>query len=207
MGHGFGLPHSSGPYGLTYDNRWDVMSDTWTDCNKSYSPTYGCLGQHTISYHKNQLGWIASGQRYVAPANSTATITLERLALPQTSNYLMARIPISGSSSHYYTVEVRQKAGYDVKLPGEGVIIHEVNSSAWVEPAHVMDVDGNGNTGDAAAMWVAGETFTDAAHSIKVCVTGATTTGYVVIIGLGSSVNCTSPASFPYNIFVPLTTK
>ena len=25
MGHGFGLPHSSGAYGATYDNAWDVM--------------------------------------------------------------------------------------------------------------------------------------------------------------------------------------
>jgi len=26
MGHGFGLPHSSGPYADTYDSKWDVMS-------------------------------------------------------------------------------------------------------------------------------------------------------------------------------------
>ena len=32
MGHGFGLPHSSGNYGETYDNTWDVMSDTWKNC-------------------------------------------------------------------------------------------------------------------------------------------------------------------------------
>jgi hypothetical protein len=26
MGHGFGMPHSSGPYSATYDSEWDVMS-------------------------------------------------------------------------------------------------------------------------------------------------------------------------------------
>ena len=26
-GHSLGLPHSSGPYGQTYDSRWDVMSN------------------------------------------------------------------------------------------------------------------------------------------------------------------------------------
>ncbi len=209
MGHGFGLPHSSGPYGLVYDNRWDVMSDTWSGCSgAAYSATYGCLGQHTISYHKDILGWIASAKRYVATAGSEATITLERLALPQTANYLMAKIPISGSSSHYYTVEVRQKAGYDVKLPSPSgtapvVIIHEVNT-AWPEDAHVLDPDGNGNTGDAGAMWVAGETFSNAAYGVKVCVLQATSTGYVVTIGLGAGTTCvTAPVSFPYNIFVP----
>ncbi len=47
MGHGFGLPHSSGMYGQTYDNQWDVMSDTWSNCNRLRDATYGCLGQHT----------------------------------------------------------------------------------------------------------------------------------------------------------------
>ena len=31
MGHGFGLPHSSGPYGQVYDSNWDVMSGSWTN--------------------------------------------------------------------------------------------------------------------------------------------------------------------------------
>jgi M6 family metalloprotease-like protein len=202
MGHGFGLPHSSGTYGQTYDNRWDVMSDTWTDCNRSRDTTYGCLGQHTISDYKDYLGWIPGGQRYVAAANSVATITMERLALPQTNNYLIARIPIGGSSSHFYTVEARQQAGYDVKLPGQGVIIHEVNTS-WTAWAHVLDVDGNGNTGDAGAIWTPGETFTDATNGVHVCVLSATTTGYVVTIGLGASAGCSVPTSFPYNIYVP----
>ena len=49
MGHGFGLPHSSGPYGATYDSRWDVMSDVWGNCPPvSPTPTYGCVGTHTI---------------------------------------------------------------------------------------------------------------------------------------------------------------
>ena len=48
MGHGFGLPHASGPYSATYDSRWDVMSDIWDNC-PSYDSTYGCVGTHTIA--------------------------------------------------------------------------------------------------------------------------------------------------------------
>jgi hypothetical protein len=180
MGHGFGLPHSSGAYGQTYDNRWDVMSDTWTDCGNSSDATYGCIGQHTISYHLDILGWIPAGQKFTA-GGGISSITLEQLALPQTTNYKMAQIPIGGSSTHFYTVEARRKTGYDVKLPGEAVIIHEVDTSRGI-PAHVIDPDNNGNTGDAAAMWTVGETFSDPANGISVYVSAATATGFQVSI-------------------------
>ena len=101
MGHGFGLPHSSGNYGQTYDNKWDVMSDVWSNCSNSSHPDYGCLGQHTISFHKEMLGWVAAGQEFIAGTGTKATLTLEQLALPQTGNYLMARIPVIDSTTHF----------------------------------------------------------------------------------------------------------
>ncbi len=179
MGHTFGLPHSSGNYGATYDNEWDVMSDTWSNC--SNHPTYGCLGQHTISYHKDKLGWIPANQKYTVNQYTYASLTLEQLALPQTSNYKMAQVPIGGSSTHFYTVEVRRKTGYDVKLPGQAVIIHEVDLYR-LRPAYVIDIDGNGDTGDAGAQWLVGETFTDATNNIEISVTASTATGFTVSI-------------------------
>ena len=179
MGHAFGLPHSSGTYGQTYDNQWDVMSDTWSNQNRSTDPTYGVLAQHTISYHKDKLGWIPAAKKYTASGN--ATITLEQLALPQTGNYLMAQIPIAGSNTHFYTVEVRRQTGYDIKLPGQAVIIHEVDTTR-LRPANVIDADGNGNTGDAGGMWTVGERFADATHGIYVNVLSATATGFQVSI-------------------------
>ncbi|MBT3189404.1 MAG: hypothetical protein HN736_17490 [Anaerolineae bacterium] len=179
MGHAFGLPHSSGDYGATYDNEWDVMSDAWANC--SYHVTYGCLGQHTISYHRDKLGWISAGEKYTVNDKSYATITLEQLTQPQTNNYKMAKIPINDSSSNYYTVEVRRQVGYDVKLPGQAVIIHEVNTGRS-RPAYVIDADGNGDTGDAGAMWLTGETFVDATNNIKVTVDSASATGFQVTI-------------------------
>lgn len=55
-GHGFGLPHSLGNCQNGYDNRWDVLSDIWSN---GKDVTYGTMGQHTISYHKEMLEWIA----------------------------------------------------------------------------------------------------------------------------------------------------
>lgn len=184
-GHGFGLPHSSGDYGQTYDNYWDVMSYLWSnDQRGGYDPVYGTLGQHTISYHKDMLGWIDDPQVFQADLGTYRTITLERLALPQTGNYLIARIPINGSPYNFYTLEARDdtsSAGYDDWLPGTAVIIHEVLEGRE-NPAHVLDIDNNGNTGDEGAMWRVGETFMDMANHIFVTVESATATGFVVTI-------------------------
>ena len=179
MGHGFGLRHSHGAYYQEYGNQWDVMSDFWSLCDPP-DVVYGCVGQHTISYHKDKLGWLASERKYVGASDSQATITLDQLALPQTSDYLMAQIPIQGSATHFYTVEARRKVGYDDPLPGNAVIIHGVDSTG--RQATVVDADGNGDTGDAGAMWTVGETFTDAANGISVSVDSATATGFVVTI-------------------------
>lgn len=184
MGHGFGLPHSSGNYGQTYDNQWDVMSDTWSNCGNSRDTTYGCLGQHTISYHKDRLGWIPAGQKYLVGQHTKTTLFMEQLALPASGNYKMAQIPIAGSSSHFYTVEVRRKTGYDIKLPGQAIIIHEVDTSRS-RPAYVVDTDGNGNTGDAGAMWTVGEVFSDSVNKVTVSVLAATASGFQVAIQLG----------------------
>ena len=182
MGHGFGLPHSSGNYGKTYDNVWDVMSAHWPYCYLTRDPTYRCLGQHTISYHKDKLGWIPSALKYQVAENELTSVTLERLAIPQSSSYRMIKIPIGGSTTHFYTVEVRRLAGYDQMVPGEALIIHEVDTTRGND-AHVIDVDGNGRTDDDGTFWTAGETFFDSANGILVGVTSATSTGFVVTVG------------------------
>jgi M6 family metalloprotease-like protein len=176
MGHAFGLPHSSGAYGQTYDNEWDVMSDTWSNCNRATDPTYGCLGQHTIGYHKDILDWIPSAKiRVINPGNAN-TVALERIALPQTGNPQVIRIPIGGSSSHFYTVEARLRAGYDNSCPGGRH--HPRSQHKLANSAHVVDIDQNGDTGDGGAIWTPGETFTDSANHITVQVESNSASGF-----------------------------
>jgi len=185
MGHGFGLPHSSGPYSATYDSRWDVMSSVWGNC-PPYDSQYGCVGAHTISYHKDFLGWIAPTRRYVAPPSGGSTIEIERLGQPIGTGYLMAKIPIGSSTTQFYTVETRKKVGYDGTLPGDTVVIHRVDTTRWDRDAQVVDTDGNGDPNDAGAMWLPGDTFIDTANGITVAVTAATATGFEVAISLTS---------------------
>ena len=178
-GHGFGLPHSSGEYGETYDNDWDVMSNSWL-CTIP-DPTYGCVGQHTIMYHKDLLAWVAADRKLTVEAGGQRTLTLERSAQPATTNLRLIRLPILGSSTNFITVEARRRVGYDLQLPGEGVIIHEVDTLRD-NRAHVIDSDGNGDTGDAGAMWLPGETYTHLAGNITVTVNLATATGWIVTV-------------------------
>lgn len=178
-GHGFGLPHSSGEYGQVYDNEWDVMSGIWL--NDGYDPVYGTLGQHTIAYHKNMLEWIDSEHMIVVPTGTRITIPIERIALPQTDDPLGAKILINDSPYSFYTIESRMFDGYDSWLPGEAIIIHNVLTGR-PEPAHVVDIDNNGSTGDEGAMWRVGETFVDLANRIVVTVDAATESGFIVTI-------------------------
>ncbi len=187
MGHGFGLLHSSGPYGqddpafsdTTYDSNWDVMSGISV---MSYDPEYGYLGVHTIAYHKDFLGWIPPDRKYVAPPNTTRTITLERLAKPSAEGYLLAHIPIGDSTTNFYTVEARLFAGYDEEIPDEAVVIHRVDTTLEDRLAQVVDVDNNGDPNDAGAMWTVGEIFTDAENNLQVSIDAAYDTSYRVTI-------------------------
>ena len=188
MGHGFGLLHSSGPYGqddppfspTTYDSDWDVMSGVGSFM--SHDPEYGYLGVHTTAYHKDFLGWIPPDRKYVAPPNSTQTITLERLAQPGAEGYLMAQIPIGRSPTDFYTVEARLFAGYDDGIPDEAIVIHKVDTTREDRLAQVVDVDNNGDPNDAGAMWTVGEIFTDAENDIQVSIDAAYATSYRVTI-------------------------
>jgi hypothetical protein len=217
MGHGFGMPHSSGPYSATYDSEWDVMSgaglcgaDPLTPNNWQKHSLYECIADHTISYHKDLVGWIpldSSGRKrkYEAAPGSNETINIRSLAQPTfTSDYcsvlpsssdtrdcLMAQIPIKGSNgTKFYTVEARRNAGYDGhpngKIPGEAIVIHKVDTALSSRNAQVLDVDAvsNTNPNDAGAMWLPGEIFKDAANGITVEVTGATTSGYSVKVSV-----------------------
>ena len=181
MGHGFGLPHSSYGTSNAYDNAWDVMSKDRYGCPPE-DATYGCTGQHTIAYHKDLLGWIPSARKVAVPFGGSATVTLERLAQPSTTDTRLVTVSAGTSDGKFFTVETRRRIGYDTKVPGDAVVIHEVVPNRSDDrPAHVVDIDGL-PTSDGGAMWTVGETFTDPS-GVRISVTGSTATGYTVQIG------------------------
>jgi len=186
MGHGFGLPHSCYDPGATYDNAWDVMSDTW-----SYTvgdSTYGRVGQHTITHHKDTLlGWLRAPEKVTVNAADSTTTALERIALPYTPGPKMVKVPIGGSSTRFYTVEARRRAGYDLSTPTDGVIIHQVDTGRSID-AYVQGTNGN-----HGAVWSPGELFRDAANGIGIAVTGNVGNGFEVAVGNGSPMAASHP--------------
>jgi M6 family metalloprotease-like protein len=177
MGHGFGLPHSnnSDDDGWPYDNPWDVMSDAWARAMSD--PTYGTLGKHTNSYHKDRLGWFTPAEIYEGGGGSP-TIDIDHIALQSTSNYRMARLPVAGGV--HYTVEVRDRVGnYEGNLAGNAVIIHEVNPGRS-EPAWAVDADvpPAGQADTEGVMWRVGETFQTPGGEFSVEVDSATAEGF-----------------------------
>jgi hypothetical protein len=132
------------------------------------------------------LNWIKASEILIPSPNSEIDVTLERLALPTGALPKMIRIPIGGSDSHFFTVEVRRKTGYDEQLPGEAVVVHEVNTS-WTSPAHVVDIDNDGDTGDGGAMWTAGEAFYDPIDDIRVSIINVTPTAFELTVAANKS--------------------
>lgn len=171
MGHGFGLMHSLDPYGFQYGNEWDVMSNMWAHCELSQHPVYGCLGQHTIAFHKERLGWLPSDKQVVVSQGQHMTVALERLALPDTDNPLMAKILLGGPDTPtYFTVEARQRIGYDVKLGQAAVVIHLTNP--YFPQAQTM-LSGTLGVGDS---------YHDIPGQITITVVSESPSGYVVDI-------------------------
>lgn len=185
MGHGFGLPHSNNADGDTdpYDNPWDVMSDAWHYAVSN--STYGTVGKGTIAYHRDILGWIDTARRMVIDSPGIYEATLDHLALSASSNLRMIKVVQPGSSK-FYTVEVRDKVGYDGGLPGFAVVIHEVDSGRR-EDAWLVDAENPANGADEGAMWRVGECFGDVANEISICVQSVTTEGFVVRVAYGDT--------------------
>lgn len=180
-GHSLGLPHSSNSLGKVYESVWDVMSGAWANCGKTQSPTLGCLGQDTIAYHKDRLGWIPAARKVVVKSGERKTVNLDDLGSASGNGALMVQIPMAGSTTRFVTVEVRRLSGYDAKLPGEAVVIHTVDTGR-AEPAWITDADGNGKTNDAGSIWQVGETYRDPSKRIQVSVQAKTATGFTVLI-------------------------
>jgi hypothetical protein len=178
MGHAFGLRHSEIAGAPGYANPWDVLSAggwCWPD------PNCATTAQHMGAFQKDQLGFIPGERKYTAPADTEATIVLERLAQPGPDGYLLAQIPIAGAADHFYTVEARRRIGHDAGVPADAVVIHEVRTA---EPTPARLVSQPRETGSfiAGSVRTVGRRFVDAEHGITVAVDGETASGFVVTI-------------------------
>jgi M6 family metalloprotease-like protein len=169
IGHNLGLPHSSGPYGLEYDSKWDVMSSgVWL----APGTTTEWHGTHTIGYHADRLGWIPAHRRHVAPAGESTVILDPIDGGGAGANPQIALIALP--NHHFYTVEARRRANpYSGTVPADAVLIHRVSLPNAHGSAKVVDVDGNFDPNDEGAAWRVGEIFRDRPNGVEVSVDAA----------------------------------
>ncbi len=188
MGHAYGLPHSSGRYGYDYDSPWDVMSDAYYNNYSAPSP-YQYIPQHTIAFHKYNLGALAESYVHtINPVNKTTDETfhitrLEEQPSAGTGDYSL--VNLYTRNGKHYTLEARDTAsgldGYDENLPAKAVIIHEIEPGGFGDGrAYVLDLDNNEDPGDESAQWITGETFLDSDSGLKVEIVSETATGFNV---------------------------
>lgn len=205
MGHSFGLPHTSGPYGNAYDSRWDTMS-TGSNGNNQDS-TYGAPPVEYTAYDRDRLGVMPANRIYNAFPGTSRTIRLERLESPTASGYLMARV-FKGSGANYYTVESRMNVGpYDnvgnFSMPGEAVLINDIDEfriatnstygTTELRPSFVVDPDNDSDPNDFGAnapndaQWKVGETYSDPTNGISIRVDAIGASYFTVTITVDSS--------------------
>lgn len=188
MGHGYGLPHAnnSDGDGDPYDNTWDNMSDAWS--NSAIDPTYGNLPKFISMYSRDALGFITAARKYtVGRAVLTHNIELEGAVTQGSTKYQMVVLPIPGTTTRYYTLEVRRKTGlYDGALAGDAVIIHSVNTGrsepAWSVDAQQPPADRSNNEGSMFKVGEAWRSPEPAGSGYRVTVVSATTTGFNIRI-------------------------
>ena len=161
MGHGFGLPHSSGPYNATYDSRWDVMSDVWGNCPPYDPPTAAWAPKRFPTTRTSWGGFRATGatsrHRGRARRSRSSRSTSSRPGLHDRADPRRRSPPGSTPSrrggSPATTRAPRACRGH----PPRG---HHARRSGCA----VVDPDANGNPDDAGGMWLPGEAFVDSAN-------------------------------------------
>ncbi len=217
MGHGYGLPHSDNSDGDddTYDNPWDVMSDSWS--NAVRDSVYGARPKHINIFQRHRLQWVdAARQRVILPGNAaTQQIDLDYAHIAGSANTQMLVLSLSAQSDPYatvvYTLEARKREGpYEGALAGNAVIIHKVERSgtAYSIDADVPPADTSNNEG---SMFKVGERWSTPDGTHAVTITAQTATGFRVTVEPGvpprvmsspmpprlvqSTANASSPAS------------
>ncbi len=181
MGHSVGLPHSGGPYGRTYDSVWDVMSASTS--GRYLNSSFGFGGAHFIAYHKDLLGLIPAGRRVTVTNGEWQGVLEPHARNANGSGTVLVTLPVVDPARHgqAYTLELRGKTGYDIRLPRAALIIHSIGPGR-AEPARIVDADGDGDPNDDGVTWTVGEVFVDQAAGIQVAIDSLTATGVAMTV-------------------------
>ena len=118
-GHALGLPDL---YDRDFSSKgigeWSLMaSGTW-----NFVTRVGDRPAHMDAWSKYKLGWIT-------PTQVSGTLTNEPITQAATTADVYKLLAGTPNSGEYFLVENRQKVGFDVGLPGAGILIWHVDAA------------------------------------------------------------------------------
>jgi hypothetical protein len=117
-----------------YGDQWDVMS---VAAAYSFRGLDGLWSGPELNAPYRQKWGVMPLERVVTvtPDGSksrSSSIFLAALNRPDVYGPFMVQVPIAdGIPGHYFSVELRQRSGFDVGLPHDAVLVHDVKPASW----------------------------------------------------------------------------
>lgn len=186
MGHALRIGHAGDQYGNPYGSVYDPMGS-----GEMPDPTsYGWTANHHQAFHKWWMYWLSDQQMYVPVLGSLQRVRIERRALPasQTQKFFV-KVPIGGSTTHYYTFEAFKRTGYDGGAGVSGIIVSDVDENRVANNIQVVDCNHNHDLLDPGSILRVGDTFQDLNQGVKVTVVSEDTSGYNVDVAYNTGVD------------------
>ena len=164
------------------------------------------IGPGWDASNRDAAGWIAA-DRKTTVAEGTQTITLTRLTQPLPTGMMLVNVPI-GATGERYVVSARTRVGYDAQtqapgtqqfgymVPTPGVVIEKVSPTA--DTITMFSTPGGSNE-SAAAIWSAGQTFTDPS-GIRITVDRFDDNGAQVTVTNGGAAPATTTTAAPATV-------
>jgi M6 family metalloprotease-like protein len=151
IGHALAFPHSyseallqscpsPAPGTGVYGDPWDLMSTECTFYFSSQSDTLpgAFIGDGPGLNVPNLLaqGWLPGSIPIYHAGDATTVVKLAALSHPTAGGVLTVKIiPDPSNPNDFYTLEYRQKDGWDAGIPENTVLIHEVKSLPSLNPS------------------------------------------------------------------------
>lgn len=202
MGHGFGLNHSFDTSGIKCDpnaapgeycDKWDLMSAgntykfAFNDFDVPSCPGCNVNGPGLDVPNLLRLGWLPSTRIATYHVGGVSQVVkLAALSHPSASGALTVKL-VGSNPDDYYTVEYRQKDGWDAGIPVSAVLVQEYKDN---QPTYGILQKAPGSDGrlTTGAGWV------DPLFSVKMTVDQIDTTAGTATITLGQpSLTSTGP--------------
>lgn len=163
-----------GEYAGIYVGKWDLMSGQWWD-----EP------QGIGSWTKLRLGWLPASHVAKVKPSQAVTLQIDALEVPSTG---IQAVSMALPNGKYYLAEVREKIGYDSKLPDNGMLLTLCDDRvpSGKGPVKVQDADPSTSTLDDATFDLrAGKQlgFFDEKNDVSIVVTGKSGLSYTIFVG------------------------